>query len=196
MKTNTDFINITKEIKDKSQKKVHPLFYRVTQELQGITSLDQNIALSYIAIDKANDVISNQSDYELKYDFNLHERPWYIEATAANKVTVTSPYVDSVTNELVLSIAAPVMEDGKALGAFALDLMVDDIYEMMKKRHIGEAGYAMLLDGDGSVLYHPDYYSTEILKKSFFYEEFAEVCFWQVKIQAVRNLIFRAPLFH
>lgn len=175
METNIDFINITKEVKDRYKKREHPLYNRVTEQLKGIISLDENIALSYIAIDQANDLITNQDNYEIKPNFNMKKREWYKQAVQEKKVTVTSPYVDVVTNNMVVSIASPLMEDGEILGVFALDLMVDDIYHMMKTHSIGKEGYAILVDKDGSILYHPDYENIKLSERIFLHEELGEI---------------------
>lgn len=167
MMTNTDFINITKDIRDRSDKQKHPLYARVTKQLDDIAMMDENIALSYIALDEASDIVTNQYGYEIRWDFDLSKRPWYIETIQAGKVTVTNPYIDIITNKKVITIAVPIIENGKNLGAFGLDLMIDDLYKMMKTHHIGQDGYAMILDKNEDILYHPEYQEEMSEKPSF-----------------------------
>jgi len=63
-KDNPDFITISEEISDRYKKRENPLYDRVTKELQNISALDDNIAMSYIALSKANDLVTNIYDYE------------------------------------------------------------------------------------------------------------------------------------
>lgn len=156
MGTNQDFLTIAKDIKSRDTKRSHPLYERVVRQLQAIKAMDDDISLIYIGLTEGNDLITDIPEYDPKAGFNLVKRPWYIEMLNQEKTAVSNPYVDSKTGKLVISIAYPIFEDGKDIGALAIDLMLDDIYSRIKEYRVGEDGYTILLNRKGDVLYHPD----------------------------------------
>ena len=156
MTTNQDFINILKEVKDRYKKRENPNYYRVTDQLQKIKATDPSIALVYIGLGDASDLITDMPEYDAKPDYVLRERGWYADTIKAGKTIVTAPYVDAVTGKLVISIATPIMENGKDLGSFAIDVMIDDIGKIMKNYKIGDTGYATLVSSDAMIVSHPD----------------------------------------
>lgn len=156
MKTNQDYQLITESLNTREEKRQHPLFNVVIQELQAIKATDENISLAYISILKSNDLISSTAEFDLAPDYDLNTRFWYMETLKSRGITVTSPYIDLVTQEMVVSIATPILKNNAVIGAMGIDLKVSDIYNLIDSYKIGETGYTMLINRDGRVLYHPD----------------------------------------
>lgn len=163
-KNNPDFIKISREIKNREQKKQNPLYDKVTGELRSIAKMDKNISLAYIGLQQANDLITDIYGYEPRPDYDLDKRDWYTKTVKEGKTNITYPYVDLVTGRLAVTIAAPLIDDNECVGAVGLDLMIDDISTVMHNYKIGENGYATLVYKDGRVLYHPDYKDADFIK--------------------------------
>jgi methyl-accepting chemotaxis protein len=71
-----------------------------------------------------------------------------------------------ITKKMVVTIATPVNGlNGEFLGFAGVDITIDEISELMKNFKFLDTGYAVLLDRDSLVLYHPD--SERILKMKF-----------------------------
>lgn len=155
MKTNQDYFTVIEEIKSQAEKRQHPLFNTVTQELQAIQASEENISLAYIAIVQANDLITSDASFDSAVDYQMNERDWYKETVNAGKTTITKPYIDLVTLQMVVSITTPIIKNNETLGAFGIDLLVEDIYDLMQSYQIGKNGYTLLLNQDGSVFYSP-----------------------------------------
>ena len=160
-KSNPDFINIAKETDELNKKNDNPLFNRVTMQLQDIAKLDKNISMSYIAISKANDLVTNIEDYHLVPNYELSSRKWYTSIIENGGVTVTDPYLDLVTEKMTVTVATPIKDNGEILGVFALDITIEDMRNMMRNYKIGESGYAVLVYNNGLIMSHPDFESTE-----------------------------------
>ncbi len=160
-KNNPDFIKIAKEVQVRSQKRENPLYDKVTSQLKDIYKMDKNIALAYVGIEKASDLITNFYDYDINANYVLNKREWYIKTIEAGKTTITPPYLDAVSGKMAVTVAAPIIADEKVLGVFGLDLMIEDVDAMMHNYKVGNAGYAVLVYNDGRVLYHPDYNVTD-----------------------------------
>lgn len=155
MKTNQDYQAIIEALNTREEKRQHPLFNVVSQELLAIKASDPNISLAYIGVTKSNDVISSTVDFDPRPDYDLNKRLWYIETLTSRGVTVTNPYIDIVTEEMVVSITTPILKNNDVIGAMGIDLQVSDISKLMDTYKVGQNGYTLLINKDGSIFYHP-----------------------------------------
>ncbi|MEG0641952.1 MAG: diguanylate cyclase [Clostridium sp.] len=160
-KSNPDFIKLSKDIEDPSKKREHPLFLKVIGELNNMYDLDNNIAQSYIALEGANDVITNVYDYNISPGYDLSLREWYINTIKGNKTTITTPYVDTITNETTITIAAPLIDNRKVLGAVGVDILMKDINTIMEKFNSKTNVDVGLMYKSGQILYNPGYIETD-----------------------------------
>ncbi|KEK17277.1 chemotaxis protein, partial [Bacillus manliponensis] len=85
--------------------------------------------------------------------YNPTDRPWYKEAVEkSGEVIVTTPYISSATNSIVVTIARQL--DDKS-GVVAIDLIIDDIVKTSKMVRIGKDGYLAIFDETKNVIVHP-----------------------------------------
>ncbi len=88
--------------------------------------------------------------------YDPRTRPWYKDTAQANRTVLTAPYVDQITNSLVISPIAPVRgPDGKAFGMTGGDVSLDTLVKIINSIELGDLGYAFLVSKDGTVLVHP-----------------------------------------
>ncbi|QAT42953.1 HD domain-containing phosphohydrolase [Aminipila luticellarii] len=166
-KNNPDFIRFAREVKTRETKRKNPLYDQVTKELEDISDMDKNIDLSYIALPDTKGLISSAYGYDAPADVILSEREWYIKTMGEKKTTVTAPYQDLFSGKLALTVAVPLQDNGNILGAFSLDILIEDIHEMMRDYRIGEKGYAVLIYDTGQIIDHPDMDTTNLSEKVF-----------------------------
>ncbi|MHA6478401.1 methyl-accepting chemotaxis protein [Stutzerimonas sp. KH-1] len=93
---------------------------------------------------------------EMPADYDPRARPWYKDAIAAGGSTLTEPYVDAASGELVISIATPAQQSGRNIGVVGGDLGLKALVEIINALDFNGMGYAFLVSGDGKVLVHPD----------------------------------------
>ena len=88
--------------------------------------------------------------------WDITGRGWY-RCIETKQTILTEPYVDSSTGKLVLSAAAPVIDEasGTVLGAVGMDISLDHMTKIMSEYKIGSNGYILLLSENGTYLYHP-----------------------------------------
>ncbi len=176
-KSNQDFINLAKDVTDRSKKREHHLFTQVVHELKDMRDLDENISSSYIAIEKASDIISDKYNYEIDANYNLLNREWYTNTINENKTTITTPYVDYITNKTAITIAAPLKYNNQILGAVGLDILIENINLIMNDYKLKTNTDIGLIYKTGQMLYNSQY--TEIIEskgvyiQNFFNEELA-----------------------
>jgi len=90
-------------------------------------------------------------------DFDPRPRPWYTAAIAANGTTLTEPYVDTGTNQLVITATLPVQRNGQTIGVAGGDLSLQTLVDMINAQDFDGMGYAFLVNGNGTVLVHPNH---------------------------------------
>jgi methyl-accepting chemotaxis protein len=88
--------------------------------------------------------------------FNPLKRDWYSENINKEGSNVTSAYMTITTNAAVVSVVAAVTSDnGKRVGVAAVDLGLKSLTDLVGNIKIGQTGYAMLVQGDGTILANP-----------------------------------------
>ncbi|MGF6403189.1 methyl-accepting chemotaxis protein [Pseudomonas frederiksbergensis] len=93
---------------------------------------------------------------ELPADYDPRTRPWYKDAMAAGGTTLTEPYLDVSTGQLMMTIATPVHHGNQPLGVVGGDLTLDTLAKIVSSLDLGGIGYAFLVSADGKILAHPD----------------------------------------
>ena len=93
---------------------------------------------------------------EMPADYDPRARPWYKDAIAAGGSTLTEPYVDAASGELVISIATPAKQNGRNIGVVGGDLGLKVLVEIINALDFNGMGHAFLVSGDGKILVHPD----------------------------------------
>lgn len=93
-------------------------------------------------------------------DYSASKRPWYIETKQANDMIVTTPYIDSDIKDDVISIATPILRDGKFIGVLSSDLILDVIAKDILTINLPVEGFAFLLNKRGNILISPEGFSS------------------------------------
>jgi len=82
--------------------------------------------------------------------YDPRPRPWYVETLKKNGVTVTSPYIDMITGELLISVASPVRTPGgELLGVVGLDVSLEHVRRKVLTRRLFGGGFPFLVDKNG-----------------------------------------------
>ena len=87
--------------------------------------------------------------------YDPRSRGWYkLSAGGDKEFAITDPYV-STTNTIVVTVSAPVKEQGKVFGVTGVDFVAQPLVETLKNTVIGKQGYFILLDKNGMVVVDP-----------------------------------------
>lgn len=95
-------------------------------------------------------------DDQLPKDYDPRTRPWYLAALAEGGVTMTEPYLDISTKVETITVAKPVLHNGRLTGVVAADFTTKQLSEILAESDLGGLGYVFLVSDDGTVLSHPD----------------------------------------
>ncbi len=132
--------------RDRSQQALESL---LEQPVYGKTFM-----FSYLGADDGSFIM--RPDDEMPADYDPRTRPWYKDAISAGGSTLTEPYIDASTNQLIITIASPVREAGRPVGVAAGDLSLDTLVKTINALDFGGMGYAFLVSSNGQILVHPD----------------------------------------
>ena len=83
-------------------------------------------------------------------------RPWYKDAKRKNDLIITAPYADSVTKEILVSIATPLRSKGNFIGSIFFDMSLAGLSELVNSVEMFDAGYLFIVSEDGTIIAHPD----------------------------------------
>ena len=84
-------------------------------------------------------------------NYDPRVRPWYKEASAAQKLIITKPYIGASSKKLQVTIAQPAGN-----GVVGGDMLVAGILEDVNRMKLPASGYALLLHNDGTIIAHRD----------------------------------------
>lgn len=137
---------------------------QIYKEFERFAQTHPNTSTVFLAANHGGYVQWPEKEMAAKYD--PRTRPWYANALAnPDQVTITDPYVDSVTGDLNMSSVAVVHDDnGKPLGVLGMDTSLSKLAEQLQSIKIRETGYVVLLSKDGTILAHPR--NPEVISKN------------------------------
>ncbi|NLK20438.1 MAG: methyl-accepting chemotaxis protein [Synergistaceae bacterium] len=104
-------------------------------------------------------------------DYDSRVRSWYKDAVqGGGRVILTDPYADSITGNIVTTMAVSIKDDkGALLGVVGLDMNLDGITEFVSNLGIFGKGNGILLLGDGTIM--AGHRKEEILKSNLTRDE-------------------------
>ena len=105
-----------------------------------------------LGFEKDGSNINNDPSWNPGSSWDPRARPWYIDAKNAGKLIITAPYADSATGEILVSIATPVNDNGKFIGAIFYDVSLAGLADVVNKVQLFDAGYVFIVAGDGTTL--------------------------------------------
>ncbi len=90
--------------------------------------------------------------------YDPRERPWFKAAVAANGVTWSKPYRFASTNDLGITLSAPIKDRTGALwGVVGVDFSMNALAALVldyRIKHVGSSGFLMVGDAEGHVIGH------------------------------------------
>ena len=136
----------------------------VMENLVQIAGTDKENVMAVWISDLDASALKQSDGFTSDEDWDITGRGWY-SCIETKEPILTEPYVDSSTGKMILSAAAPVMDEatGEVLGAVGMDIALDHMTEIMSEYKIGRKGFMMLMSENGVVLYHPQ---TDLIQKN------------------------------
>lgn len=89
-------------------------------------------------------------------DVDFSTREWYTRSEQEQQTTVTGAYVDTGTQQMVISVVGPIMSNNRMIGVVGVDVSMEQLSNSLNSIKVGETGYITLIDSSNMIIYHPD----------------------------------------
>lgn len=149
------FINFMATLPSRETIQRHPGYEDIMATLDHIKiNNDKDIDLVFFVSQSGNAIIKHDGN-PVPPDWNLEKRQWYLDTIAKGSTFISDPYPDAYTNNMVITVAEPVMLEGKLIGATGIDVTITTLIKMVGTHPMGGNGYLVLVDPKGTILAHP-----------------------------------------
>lgn len=86
-------------------------------------------------------------------DYDQYKRPWFNDAMSTDKVILVAPYLDAMTNKLVVTVAIRIDNaEGNAVGVAGLDVLLTTVETIASSLKMTKNGMSYLLQNDGKYI--------------------------------------------
>ncbi|KQR77102.1 chemotaxis protein [Burkholderia sp. Leaf177] len=89
-------------------------------------------------------------------DVDPTTRPYYRQALATGKLSVTDPYIAHTSRKLVVTLSRPILENGAIKAVLGADIALDSVSANVNAIHPTPASFAFLVNQNGTIIAHPD----------------------------------------
>lgn len=90
-------------------------------------------------------------------DYDARTRPWYIESLASSSTIITEPYIDSSTQDVIISVASPIEEKpNHIVGSVVFDVSLRPLADLVNEATLFDAGYLFVVTENGTIVAHPN----------------------------------------
>ncbi|MGN0690993.1 MAG: methyl-accepting chemotaxis protein [Oscillospiraceae bacterium] len=117
--------------------------------IDGVMELGDALLDCYTAYEDASLYMAVTDTSTLPEGFDATTRSWYQNAVSSDDVIFTAPYVDTATGAMVITVAAPIRENGSIVGVFGCDITLDYIVDLVSGMSITENAVPVLIDSEG-----------------------------------------------
>lgn len=119
-------------------------------------TIKNTFLLTGLGFENDGSFTSNDPSWDPGASWEPRARPWYIDSKQKLDTIITAPYADSVTNEILVSIASPLIANGQFEGAIFFDMSLSGLAELVNQVSLFDAGYLFIVDANGTTIAHPD----------------------------------------
>ncbi len=169
---------------------------RINQSIANI--IDSNTSLQSVTIiSHDGKIFSNEDNLNMSMSEDMMKEAWYIDAITNNSPILTSARMQQFSmdkNLWVISLSQEVVDISQInIGVAVIDVPYTALESYLMDLHLGEEGYAFILNSDLDVVFHPDqtFYQDEEKKKELAgflsepegYQRGADRFFYQYQIQ-------------
>ncbi len=123
---------------------------------KNVKNSDKDLFYVYVGLADNNNMILDDTSYVVPDEFDVTTRPWFANTKDNDNIYLTSPYEDTQSKELIISMAKAVRKNGTHLGAVSVDVTLVKLSEILEKIKIAEETDVLLVDNNGLFVYNPN----------------------------------------
>ena len=104
----------------------------------------------------SKNVMSSGSGYVPDPSIDFTQRSWYLGALEADGLYYSTPYLDTDSGKIVITISQKIMDGTSVSGVLAADIFVDTFVTILGEQTIPGNSYLFLVDDNLGVVTHPN----------------------------------------
>lgn len=136
--------------------RMDPDYPKVIEDLNSVRDIDGRILNVFLSSVKL-EILITHDEWDTPIDYDIDKREWYIELLKSDGTDISTPYIDAITGEYIITVSKAIYNDtGELLGSLGLDIKVADIgsiisnYTLMDKVVIMDKSGDVILNSLGS----------------------------------------------
>ncbi len=122
--------------------------------IDSVMTLNSSLLDCYTAYEDATLFMAVTDTTTLPEGFDATTRGWYQDAKTKGATVFTSPYIDTATGNMIITVASPIYENGEFAGVFGCDITLEALMDILGNMKISENGYAVLVDNENKFMAH------------------------------------------
>ncbi|WP_110669480.1 methyl-accepting chemotaxis protein [Salinicola halophilus] len=111
---------------------------------------------SQVYVGTADQRMITNDDWVPPADYDPTVRPWYRTPAEAGETTASAPYLDMVTDSLVVSFSTPFVDNGQTVAVAGADVPLDEVTANVLSVQPTPHSFAFLIDADGDIVAYRD----------------------------------------
>lgn len=124
-------------------------------DLKNFTESHPQISATFVGAEENGGYLQYPAA-DRKEGYDSRTRDWYSSAKEKKGEVIYSDVYKNSNNEMVISCSTFIKNDSeKFKGVLGFDMSLEDIQNMTKQIKLGQEGYLILLDKNGTILAHP-----------------------------------------
>jgi len=118
--------------------------------------LTSNFIMVGIGYEDGGKHVISDPNWAKPANWDPRRRAWYTLAQQQGRTSITEPYEDAGTGEILISVAAPMHQQGRFIGASFFDVSLAGLSRSINSFELMDAGYAFMVAANGNTITHPD----------------------------------------
>ncbi|MFD3158574.1 methyl-accepting chemotaxis protein [Haloimpatiens sp. FM7330] len=171
------FIKLKEQLKNSKDEKVKYDFEQIkvyTKDIfNDVVNENCKIISCYIGTKDKDLVTDSKTEAQIKgVKIDVTTLDWYKEAKEnMDKIFYSKPYLDKSIKKLMITLSKAIKDkNGNFIGAFAIDVSLDELAKRYQNVKVGKTGCIYVIDKDGYTIMHPDkrLIGKSMVKQSFY----------------------------
>ncbi len=134
-----------------------PNYRHVIGFFDNVVEHNPTVLAAFFGVHRSNEYFANiqedlpQGRFELE-GYDIHDRPWWKAAIAADRLYVTPPTTDLASGNVAVTIQSTIYRNGSLIGVGGIDILLNTIRDLVADMRYRRTGRAFLVDQNNNIV--------------------------------------------